>query len=79
MGPMDYCSVKMKLNQIHTDATKIVANPNDTDSLNDLYTQSSNAYDGQFNPATGNRDGGAIWLYDHIQHLSSFTVRVYGS
>lgn len=68
-----------RLGQIHTDASKLVANPNDTNSLNDLYTQSTNAYYGQFDPATGDRTGGAIWLYDHIQHLSSFTVKKYSA
>ncbi|GER89476.1 hypothetical protein KDW_36380 [Dictyobacter vulcani] len=67
------------LGQIHNDATKLVANPNDTNSLDDLYTQSTNAYYGQFDSATGDRTGGAIWIYDHIQHLSSFTVKKYGA
>ncbi|GCE28049.1 hypothetical protein KDA_35330 [Dictyobacter alpinus] len=68
-----------RLNMVRTDATKLLANPNDTNSLNDLYTQSTDAYLGQFDPATGNRVGGAVWVYDHIQHLSSFTVKIYKS
>lgn len=67
------------LSQIRTDAIKLIANPNDMNSLDDLYIQSINAYNGQFDPVTGNRIGGAIWLYDHIQHLCSFTLKKYGA
>ncbi|GCE06551.1 hypothetical protein [Dictyobacter aurantiacus] len=66
------------LTLIRSDATKLATNPNDKTTLDDLYTQGCNAYYGAYDPGSGNRMGGAIWLYDHIQHLSSFTVKKYG-
>ncbi|HEX4206553.1 MAG TPA: hypothetical protein VHZ51_20615 [Ktedonobacteraceae bacterium] len=51
---------------------------NSTATLNDMYMQSENMYYGQFDPATGGRQGGAIWIFDHIQHLAMFTIEKYG-
>ena len=45
--------------------------------LNDLYIQSGNMYNGAFDPTTGNRTGGSLSIFDHIQHLASFTIVKY--
>ncbi|HEU5228639.1 MAG TPA: hypothetical protein VFU49_12565 [Ktedonobacteraceae bacterium] len=42
--------------------------------LDDLVTQADNAYIGRVNASTGNRDGGAVWIYDHIQQLAVLTI-----
>lgn len=39
--------------------------------LDDLATRAQYAYTG---PATGNSQGGSIWIYDHIQRLAAFDV-----
>ena len=64
---------------MRTESTSLLANPNSGNTLDNLYMQSLNVYYGQFDPATGNRQGGAIWVYDHIQHLSHFTITKYGA
>jgi hypothetical protein len=57
-----------------------VLNDNDSiNTLNDIYAQSTAMYYGQYDPASGNRIGGSLWITDHIQHLAMFTIKIYGS
>jgi hypothetical protein len=68
-----------------TEAVKITKknnNPTLGDSntntiLSDLYAQSTAMYNGTFDPASGNRVGGSLWIFDHIQHLASLTIEKY--
>ncbi|GCE10542.1 hypothetical protein [Tengunoibacter tsumagoiensis] len=68
-----------QLNTIRQDAIKLANRTDDSNTLNDLYANSMNMYYGAFDPVSGNRQGGAIWIYDHIQHLALFTVTKYGA
>ena len=45
--------------------------------LNDLATQAQGAYTGRLDPATGQSNGGALWIYGNLQRLATFEVRPY--
>jgi hypothetical protein len=57
-----------------------ILNTNDgINTLNDMYAQSIAMYYGQYDPTTGNRVGGSLWITDHIQYLAMLTVKKYGA
>jgi hypothetical protein len=47
--------------------------------LNDVATQLQNAYTGQLDPATGQSNGGALWIYGNLQRLATFDVRPFAA
>ena len=47
--------------------------------LNDLATQVQDAYTGQLDPATGQSNGGALWIYGNLQRLATFDVRPFAA
>jgi hypothetical protein len=58
---------------------QILNQNDDLNTLNDMYAQSVAMYYGQYDPATGNRIGGSLWITDHIQNLATLTIKTYGS
>lgn len=77
-------SINSNLKQVEKDASKLVQMTNQQllapgaiSTLNDLATQATNAYLGQIDPTTGNRQNGAAWVYDNIQQLAMFTITKY--
>lgn len=77
-------SIKRLLTQIHQDAKQLanltdaqLLQPSNLTLLDDLATQAQYAYTGQPNPSAGVSQGGAIWIYDNLQRLASFTVAPY--
>jgi eukaryotic-like serine/threonine-protein kinase len=51
--------------------------PSSLSLLDDLVTQAQYAYTGQLNPATGQSEGGAIWIYGNLQRLANFDIKPY--
>jgi hypothetical protein len=51
--------------------------PSSLSLLNDLATQAQGAYTGRLDPATGQSNGGALWIYGNLQRLATFQVRPY--
>lgn len=47
--------------------------------IDDLVVQTTDAYAGQIDQATGNRQNGAIWVYDNMQQLSMFSIKKYAA
>jgi serine/threonine protein kinase len=47
--------------------------------LNNLATQLQEAYTGQLDPATGQSNGGALWIYGNLQRLATFEVRPFAA
>jgi len=47
--------------------------------LNDVATQLQDAYTGQLDPATGQSNGGALWIYGNLQRLATFDVRPFAA
>jgi hypothetical protein len=45
--------------------------------LNEVATQLQDAYTGQLDPATGQSNGGALWIYGNLQRLATFDVRLF--
>ena len=45
--------------------------------LNDMATQAQYAYTGQLNLSTAQPDGGALWIYNNLQHLAAFYIKPY--
>jgi serine/threonine protein kinase len=45
--------------------------------LNDMSTQAQYASTGQPDPATGSTQGGALWIYNNLQHLATFEIAPY--
>jgi hypothetical protein len=75
--------IKTTLDQIREDAKKLVNMNNDqlmSEStlplLDNLVTESNIALTGRVDPATGIRQGGATWIFDQMQRLALFTVRL---
>lgn len=76
--------VKQLLQQVYQDAKQLLAmsgaqllQTSALSILNDLATQAQNAYTGQLDPASGQTQGGAIWIYGNVQRLATFDVRQY--
>lgn len=72
------------LDNARQDATQLVRmsdtqllDPGTVPLLDDLVTQTENAYIGVYNPTTSTREGGTIWVHDQIEHLASFPVMTY--
>ncbi len=79
-------NMRLWLNQIHDDV-KILISLNKTQLIlpttltlvNEVVSLCQYAYEGRFDQATGNSQGGAFWTYGNIQHLAGFTVTPYPS
>jgi serine/threonine protein kinase len=76
--------VKNWFEQIHQDARQLVTmnvlqlgQPQALSLLDDMVIQAQHAYDGQTDPATGQQQGGAIWICGNIQRLATFDIRPY--
>lgn len=77
-------TVRATLTQVYHDALQLVRMTNTQllqDSslvlLNDLTTQVQYAYTGQPDPSTGVSQSGALWIYNNLQRLATFTVVPY--
>ena len=76
--------VQMNLEQVRQDARQLAAM---TDAqllasttvplLDDLLNHATMAFDGQFDPVTGTQQGGATWIFDHMQELAQLNVTSY--
>jgi hypothetical protein len=79
-------NMRLWLNQVHDDV-KILISLNHTQLIlpttvalvNEVVSLCQYAYEGRFDQATGNSQGGAFWIYGTIQHLAGFTVTPYPS
>ena len=78
--------VKRLLEQVQQDARQLLGMSNarvlETSSqsiLNDLATRAQNAYTGQLDPAAGQSNGGALWIYGNLQRLATFDVRPFAA
>jgi hypothetical protein len=76
--------VQVNLEQVRKDARKLVQMTNEqllapaaVPLLNDLLSHATTAFDGQFDPVTGSQQGGATWIFDHIQELAQLSVTSY--
>ncbi len=72
------------LENVHQDAKQLVtmsydqlAQPAALPLLNDMVTQSQQAYDGQIDPLTGQLQGGAVWISSNIQRMANFEIKAY--
>ena len=78
--------VALELEQVRQDARWLVA-LNGTQlvtsqaqlRLNDLAVAAENAYTGSIDQSTGQRQGGADWIYQSIQRMATFEVHPYSS
>ncbi|HZT98172.1 MAG TPA: serine/threonine-protein kinase [Ktedonobacteraceae bacterium] len=76
--------VKNNLEQVHQDAKQLLMmtpdqllQPSTLSILDDMVTQTQEAYSGQTDPLTGQSQGGTIWIYNNIQRLANFEVKPY--
>jgi hypothetical protein len=76
--------VKNSLEQIHQDAKQLLMMAPDqlvqasTLSLvDDMVMQAQFAYSGQFDPLTGQTQGGVLWICNTIQRMATFEVKPY--
>lgn len=72
------------LENIHQDAHQLVAmdvsqlaQPESLTLLDDLVVQAQLAYTGEADPATGQLQGGAIWICSNIQRMANFAIKAY--
>lgn len=77
-------NVKRLLESVLRDAKQLssmtsvqLLQPSSLAILDDLVNQAQNAYTGQLNPATGQSEGGAIWIYGNLQRLANFDLKPY--
>ncbi len=73
--------VSSLMQKIHQDAVKLVKmdktqlRSNDALTLlNDMVTNATNAYAGQFDPMTGGNTNGIIWIHNELQGLATMPV-----
>ncbi len=52
-----------------------LAQPATLSLLDELVEQSNSVYSGVLNPATGQREGGALWIADQLERLATFVVQ----
>ena len=76
----------LRIDETHQDAKQLLSMSNtqllQTSSLSildDLATQAQDAYTGQFDPSTGQSNGGALWIYGNLQRLATFDVRLFAA
>ena len=76
--------VQENLEQVRQDAKQLVQMTNaqlisstGVPLLDDLLNHATTAFDGQFDPTTGSRQGGATWIFDHMQELAQLSVTNY--
>lgn len=79
-------AVNIKLQQARKDAQQLMrmsnaqlTTPAALSLLDDLVVQTTDAYTGQIDQTTGNRQNGAIWVYDNMQQLAMFTIKKYAA
>jgi hypothetical protein len=79
-------NVEYRLQLVRQDAKQLVAmtdaqlaQPSTLLLLNDMLTQASYAYSGQFDPTTLHSQGGVLNDYDNIQVIASFDIFPYTS
>ena len=75
--------VTFLMQNIHQDAVKLVKmNDEQLKShdaltlLNDMVTNATNAYAGQFDPAIGGNTNGVVWIHNELQGLATMPVTV---
>jgi hypothetical protein len=78
--------VKRLYEQIQHDAKQLLnmnkaqlLQPATQAQLNDLATQAQYAYTGQLDLSTGQPIGGALWIYNNLQHLATLDIRPYAA
>ncbi len=78
--------INVNLKQARKDAQQLVRmnnkqllNSSTIPLLDDLLKQTYQAYVGVVDPTTGTLNGGATWVYDHIQQLATLTVTKYAA
>lgn len=76
--------VDQALVQVRSDALKLLqlsnaqfSQPTTLTTLNDMVTLSQSAYVGQLNQASGQAQGGVVWIYGNMQRLADFAVKPY--
>jgi serine/threonine protein kinase len=72
------------LEQVHQDAKQLVtmnasqlAQPQTLLLLDDIVTQAEHSYHGVTDPATGQQQGGAVWICGNIQRMANFDLQPY--
>lgn len=76
--------VQENLEQVRQEARQLMRMPNSqlisstgVPLLDDMLNHATTAFDGQFNAVSGSRQGGATWIYDHMQELAQLNVTSY--
>jgi hypothetical protein len=76
--------VKNNLEQVHQDAKQLLMmtpgqllQPSTLSILDDMVTQTQEAYSGETDPLSGQNQGGTIWIYNNIQRMANFEVKPY--
>jgi hypothetical protein len=76
--------VQQELEQVRQDARQLVRMtnaqllaPSSLSLVEDMLKQAQYAYTGQPSPSTKPAQGGALWIYDHLQRLATFDVKTY--